>query len=307
LRVAVYGGGALLLTNIAALVLLVLFSLVTGQTDMLTKIAETGKEPEISGHIMLAMTAGAAPIAWLWTFLFRRRIDMRSVRSLGLRGAGAGLSFVKGWIGGALAPGAILGAGLLLGVYGIGDSDGSSIGFVRVGALPLLLLLIGFAFQGSTEELVLRGYIQRNMVDWKAGRRAWFWILILPSLLFGLGHFMNPGFGFVPFVNTVLIGIFFGALVLTCGQLWTVFGIHTGWNAALAVIWSLPVSGLETAKLLPVEVQQTGTVATHLFGGSYGPEGGLVTTVLILAAIGIAVPRAISAFRDDAWGTSPPS
>lgn len=207
------------------------------------------------------------PIIWLWTWFLRRKLDRRSFTSLGFPGAGALLKFARGWMGGALAPAVILGAGLLVGVYEIGAAGGSSPEFARIGVLPLLLMIIGFIAQGSTEELILRGHIQRNILEWKAGKQSWLWILILPSVLFSLGHCMNPSFGLMPLVNTTLVGIFFGALVLANGQLWTACGVHAGWNLGLGVIWSLPVSGLEVDTLLQVRVSETGT-AVRLFGDS---------------------------------------
>ena len=301
-RALVYLFCALVAMNLVALVIIVALVVATGQTELLTEVTER-PESALSTWVTLAASAVGAPVVLLVTLYFRRRLDRRSVRSLGLRTSGAAREFGTGWLGGALAPGVLFGVGLLAGAYEIGDAGDSSPAFERIGALPLLLAMGGFALQGSAEELMVRGYVQRNMVEWKAGQRSWLWVLVMPSVIFSIAHAANPGFGLIPFANTVLIGIFFAALVLARGELWSACGVHAGWNFGLAVVWSLPVSGLETERLLPVEVLAAGPVVERLFGGAYGPEGGLATTLLVIVGLAVVAPRTLRAFAVDAWGT----
>jgi hypothetical protein len=81
-------------------------------------------------------------------------------------------------------------------------------------------------------------------------------------------------------VNIALIGIFFGVCYLKTGSLWFPIGFHAAWNFFLGCIFSLPVSGIKTFRLLDV-----GTVAnTSATGGDFGAEGS-VFLVAILAAL----------------------
>jgi membrane protease YdiL (CAAX protease family) len=210
-----------------------------------------------------------------------------------------------------LAPGVTVLPGLLFGVYRIGSESALDSGLAGggvldggLGVLPLLLLLFGgFLLQSATEELALRGYVQRNMIEWKGASRNLVWILIVPSLLFSISHGFNPDYSALAAVNTVLIGVLFGAIVLASGNLWGAIGIHTGWNFGLGCLWSLPVSGLRTPRLVEMRIAETGSTADFFFGGDYGPEGGLIVTGLVVAGIVWALPRAMHRWTADQWGT----
>jgi hypothetical protein len=66
--------------------------------------------------------------------------------------------------------------------------------------------------------------------------------------------------------------------------MWTAFGAHLGWNGTLAALGA-PVSGLPFQ--IPL-VDYTMGGPPWLTGGSFGPEGGLLSTVAITAAIVLA-------------------
>jgi hypothetical protein len=119
---------------------------------------------------------------------------------------------------------------------------------------------------------------------------------------FSFLHAANPGFNVVAAVNTFLIGIFFGAVVLGSGHLWSAIGLHAGWNFSLGCFVSLPVSGLSMPGLLAVRHRETGEFAELFFGGDYGPEGGLAVTLLVLMGLSWALPRALDRWRVDQWG-----
>ncbi len=74
----------------------------------------------------------------------------------------------------------------------------------------------------------------------------------------------------------------------------SVGGFHFAWNASIAVLFGLPVSGITDF----ASVVQTRAIGRFwLTGGNYGPEGAAFTVIVLL--IGIAILVRIT--RDYAW------
>ncbi|MCC7143415.1 MAG: CPBP family intramembrane metalloprotease [Candidatus Eisenbacteria bacterium] len=233
---------------------------------------------------LLWATVIAAPVFLLVTWLFRRFVDRAPLSGVGFEGRARWSRFFLGWSAGLWLPGLLLGLGLLTGAYrwgGIGswNGGGTHAGGATI-AGGILLYALGFVLQGSSEELIVRGYVQRTLLAWKPeGPGRLLWVVFAPSLLFAAGHLGNPAFTPLAFVNTLLAGVVFALLVLRQGSLWAAMGAHAGWNFGLGVIWSLPVSGLAPRHLLDVQLVD-GASASWLLGGAYGPESGVATTLL---------------------------
>jgi uncharacterized protein len=99
------------------------------------------------------------------------------------------------------------------------------------------------------------------------------------SVLFGLAHSSNLNFSWLALVNTILWGIVLGYAFLLSGDLWLPIGLHFGWN------WTLPWFG---ANLSGFTMGVTGysmhwNIGALWSGGAYGPEGGLLTTAIVVA------------------------
>jgi membrane protease YdiL (CAAX protease family) len=130
-------------------------------------------------------------------------------------------------------------------------------------------------FGAVGEEMLFRGYMFQVLVK-AIGPFA----TILPmSVLFGLAHSDNLNFSWLALLNTVLWGIVLGYAFLLSGDLWLPIGLHFGWN------WTLPWLG---ANLSGFTMGVTGysmhwKVGELWSGGAYGPEGGLLTTVTVVA------------------------
>jgi membrane protease YdiL (CAAX protease family) len=178
-------------------------------------------------------------------------------------------------LGGCAAGGAILlsvataGAGFL-------PDQGTFPGYLsRVGATMLLL-----APAALLEEVMFRG-VAMVVLARSFGRVQ---AIVALAALFALAHIRNPNTTTLGLVNIGLAGLFLGTAFFTPGGLWTAWGAHLGWNAALAAA-DAPVSGLPFP--IPWINYQPGGPA-WLTGGSFGPEGGLLATVTILAGIVVA-------------------
>ena len=138
----------------------------------------------------------------------------------------------------------------------------------------LLFVSILLLFGAVGEEMLFRGYGFQVLVK-GIGPFA----TILPvSVLFGLAHSQNLNFGPLAFLNTVLWGVVLGFAYYRSGDLWLPIGLHFGWN------WALPLLG---ANLSGFTMDVTGyamhwKIGDRLSGGAYGPEGGLLTTGVVI-------------------------
>jgi hypothetical protein len=132
-----------------------------------------------------------------------------------------------------------------------------------------------FAVGAVNEEAIFRGYPFQRLVESITPLGA----IALTSLLFGLAHVANPHSTWISTLNTALIGITLAIAYLRTRSLWMPIGMHFIWNFLLGFFVGLPVSGLTLSdSILTAQVQ--GPI--WLTGGSYGPEGSLLTTGAIL-------------------------
>ena len=103
---------------------------------------------------------------------------------------------------------------------------------------------------------------------------------ILPtSLIFGLMHSANPGASSLGIINTVAWGILLGWAVWRTGALWLPIGLHFGWNVMLPLLGS-NLSGLTMGVTGYTLAWNVGVLWS---GGSYGVEGSMLTTAVVVA------------------------
>ncbi len=155
----------------------------------------------------------------------------------------------------------------------------------------LIMGFLSFALVGLAEEILMRGYpfdvLLRQGSTWSA--------LLVTSVLFSLMHAMNPDIGWMGFGNILLAGIWLGVARLVTGSLWLAIGLHTGWNFFLGPVFGFPVSGIHERSLF---ITETGGPAI-ITGGSFGPEGGLLATVILLAGTAALFLPALRAWLSD--------
>lgn len=142
--------------------------------------------------------------------------------------------------------------------------------------ISLLLWLIVFILVGISEELLFRGYIMTMLRQMGSNTFA----LFVSSVIFASFHLLNPGITIIGFINIFLAGFLMGCMFIKVG-LWMSIGFHITWNYTLGCIFSTNVSGLEIMGLL-----KTSPVVYNIYsGGAFGPEGSILTTMFLLAAI----------------------
>jgi hypothetical protein len=131
-----------------------------------------------------------------------------------------------------------------------------------------IALFLKLAMVAYWEELVFRGYLLQNLVA-GIGLK---WSIVVASLVFGLGHFFNPG---ATLVSTLIIALFTPQLIyayLKSGQLWLLICIHLGWNFFQASIFGFSASGQTS----PSMISQSPVGPEWLSGGHFGAEGSLL-------------------------------
>lgn len=145
--------------------------------------------------------------------------------------------------------------------------------------------LIATSFLGPlTEEIESRGYLFQNVA------RGWGTAVatIVTALVFAARHLQNPNVSALGIVNIALVSIVFTLGMLRLRSLWYAIGWHIAWNFSLLFVfgfansgYSLEAFGLAGTSLLSPAVFG----ATLLTGGGFGPEGSVITTVVILVQI----------------------
>ncbi len=209
------------------------------------------------------------------TFLFRRLLDGKTLRSLGFERR-------PGWQR-EIAFGLVIGAALMEGVFLIQWIAGwlSVQGFTPPAqALTALLWMTpGLIPAAAQEELVFRGYFFQNLREAFGTVAA----VALSSLLFGLFHGANPNVTWLALVNLVLAGLLFAVAYIVTGNLWLPIALHFAWNFFEGPVLGFPVSGMKMGGFLALSV----TGPAFVTGGPFGPEGGLSGTFLTLLGLGI--------------------
>ncbi len=138
----------------------------------------------------------------------------------------------------------------------------------------IVFLLVILIFGGIGEEMMFHGYGFQVLMA-ALGPFA----TILPvSVLFALAHGGNLSVSSLALLNTGLWGVVLGTAFWRSGDLWLAIGLHVGWN------WTLPLMG---ANLSGFTMSVTGRELRYTLnplwsGGAYGPEGGLLTTAVLV-------------------------
>jgi hypothetical protein len=140
------------------------------------------------------------------------------------------------------------------------------------GGLFLILFITA-----TNEELVFRGYPFQKLVQSLGPPAA----VAVSSAFFGLAHLGNSHHTWISTLNTMLVGIPLSLAYLRTRSLWMPVGMHFTWNYIQGFVFGLPVSGYTfSSSLLKVQVHG----ATWLTGSEYGPEGGLLSTIVVVGA-----------------------
>jgi hypothetical protein len=210
------------------------------------------------------------------TFLVLRIVDHRPFKSVGLPlHSRLGAEWGQGILLSLLMISLVFVVQYLLGYVHLTWRE-ESIGVV---ALSFLSALLTFLWFGFGEELLFRGYFFQTLIE---GSNQYVSIIVM-SALFGAAHIANPNATALGVVNTILAGVWLSVAYLKTKTLWFPTALHATWNFFQGYVYSFPVSGLKLGGRSLFTLQQTGP--EWVTGGAYGPEGGVLTTIVLLFAV----------------------
>jgi membrane protease YdiL (CAAX protease family) len=229
------------------------------------------------------LVLGFAPIVlllWAWLAWYERR----PFWTLGFEPQRAGKKLLRGVLAGAGTFAAAVALLALTGSLQWAPRQAQGAG-LWTWITPLLMIL-AWAVQGSSEEILFRGWLMPVV---GARHRPWAGVL-LAVLSFAILHGLNLGVTWLALLNLTLVGLFFSFYALWEGGIWGVCGFHLAWNWAQGNLFGFEVSGNPPAggALLPLAASGP----RLLTGGGFGPEGGLAVTAVLVAALAVILTLA---------------
>ncbi len=215
----------------------------------------------------------SAGLMILGAIIYCKKFEKRGVASLGIRKTNYALEYGVGALVGLALYGVTVLISFLFGSVNL--AQGSGFTFATV------LFLLAFIVQGAGEEILLRGYLMTSVArDYKVGLA-----LAFSSAVFSILHASNGGVSLIALINVFAFGIFEGIYILKRGDIFGACAIHSMWNFAQGNIFGSSVSGISN---IPSIFNMTYDVhQPQINGGAFGLEGGLVTTIVLIVAIGI--------------------
>lgn len=148
----------------------------------------------------------------------------------------------------------------------------------------LLGSLILFISVGTYEELLIRGYLMKNLTEGLNHPKIKSTLplilsALITSFLFGILHVVNPNASFISTINISLTGIFLSLGIMLKGELSIPIGFHFAWNFFQGIVFGFPVSGF-IAPFKLFNIRQRGFPL--ITGGNFGPEAGFIGLAAIL-------------------------
>ncbi len=270
------------------LAVFICFAVVMVFTGLVRKALGDGIVSSLMGLIVFAILT----IGVLW--FAARYIDRRAVRAFGFR------FDRKWWLD------FTFGFSLCVALFGAVFLLERSLGWVTIVevfknekeayknlpfALTMVVAMFAYTARILWEELFFRGYLIKNLSEGfnneRLGRHGAASVAFaLSSVLYGLIHSGNPHISLTGIVNLFVLGVFFGLPYLLTGELAIPIALHLSWNFFQGIVFGFPVSG-QLDKVAVFSIDRSGPDLWT--GGAFGPEGGLIGLLTMLAGCVIIV------------------
>lgn len=253
------------------------------------QLADLDRIDSFWGQLLMAGSGTAVAIS-VW--IAGRFIDRRKFRSFGF-------SLSRSWwtdLAFGLGLGTLLMAVIFLVEWTVGwiEIQGIQLNLVNGQSLltTVLIPLLLFIVIGFYEELFNRGYLIKNISESLTGsifspRYAVLTAFMINAVVFALLHLSNPNSSIRTALNISLAGLFLGSAYLFTGELAIPIGLHISWNFFQGVVFGFPVSGAAFSSLSLFKITQLGPDLWT--GGQFGPEGGLLGTLVMLLGTGLII------------------
>lgn len=251
------------------------YAIVTGNLDILG--AQFNNNPAMMSWMNLVFGTGSVILFFIF---YTKAIEKRPFFTIGLHQENKLKKYIKGAL---VAIGMQIFYFVVVIIFGWGEVVREPIyanSGLGISAIPyVLLFLAGFMIQGASEEVVVRGWMMPVLSRYYKVPIA----IIVSSLFFSFLHMGNPNISNLALVNLALYGIFAALYAINDGGLWGGFAQHSVWNWFMGNVLGLPVSGMIIGNTSLIETKLIGP--DFITGGSFGPEGGILVTLIELIAI----------------------
>lgn len=212
-------------------------------------------------------------------FSWVKFVEKRPVNSVGFQTKNPFKRYITGFIIGLCTISTVT---LILVLTGMITFQYNSLDYSYI-IINLGIIALGWIIQSASEEIAIRGWLIPSLEENCTPVIA----ISITAIIFGVLHLFSAGVTVLSFINLILSGIFFACYAIVDGNILGVCGLHFAWNFALGNIYGLPVSGFADNGKKIFKTQQIGS---NIFtGGDFGPEGGLVITLILLIAIALLI------------------
>lgn len=128
------------------------------------------------------------------------------------------------------------------------------------------------------EEFIFRGIIFQAILERFGKIQA----VIVFCILFVIAHLFNPNINLIAIINIFIASLLLSIMYIQTRSLWLPIAFHFSWNFFQASLLNSKISGLiPSATLLKIEYEAMPKI---LFGGEFGLEAGLLTTIYLLVS-----------------------
>lgn len=143
----------------------------------------------------------------------------------------------------------------------------------------IVAYLLGYMLQGMAEEVLCRGYLFVSL----SRRYSVMYSAVVSSVFFALLHGMNAGLTLLALINLFLYAMFAAFLFVKCENIWIVGAFHSFWNFVQGNLYGIQVSGINLQN--SIFTSSVNKEMSFINGGSFGMEGGLAVSIVLLIAI----------------------
>lgn len=226
---------------------------------------------------LIIFFAGIYIVIFIWV----RFMEKRPFKTIGFHPKRALRRFVVGFSLATFSMGFIA---LLLLTFGDAKINQGGLAATGLSALPfVLIVLIGWLVQGSAEEVLFQGWFMptsSKLLTPSVG-------IALSALMFAFFHAFNPNMSGLAFFNLMLYGVFAALYALYEEGIIGIAAYHVAWNWTQGNVFGQGVSGSSS---IDASVWNLSYQSETLFnGGAFGPEGGLVTTLVLGFSLGVVI------------------
>jgi len=244
---------------------------------------------------VLYLILGSFSLVALIFVLWLKAFEKSSLASVGLScSEQSKVLYVRGY-----ALGLLMGATAVCGIYLLGGySLESETDLSLADLVPILILMVSFIVQSGTEELIFRGWMMSRIAA-----RFGIWVgIIANSLLFALMHVeigalqsTAPVMIVLFAIMTFLFAVFLSLLVVREKSIWGASAWHAAWNWIFITWFGLPTTGIELGLTpLVADLAVSEGSPEWLTGGLAGPEGSVVTLVILIVGCLILIRRELN-------------